>query len=207
MNRTVLHSSRTSEPEPTVQIGCLEKVGLRSRMGLPVDADLARFCREAWGFVASDAIPAFQGKLSPPKLHAGFRAVRSELHFAVLDRNFERVKELVRQGMNLNLGDRDGWTPLHAAAQNNEDGDRSFSSRFGCNVDPRDSCGNTPLFRAVFNSRGDGELIELLRERGADAEPKNKSGASPVGLPDLLGLRHCPIVQRLGRGVENHTGQ
>jgi ankyrin repeat protein len=52
----------------------------------------------------------------------------------------------------------------------------------GASVDPRDANGNTPLFRAVFNSRGRGELIGLLRQRGADANSTNKFGVSPVGL-------------------------
>jgi uncharacterized protein len=115
------------------------------------------------------------------------KAGRSELHYAVMDRNFERVKELVRQGMNVNLADRDGWTPLHAAAQNNDAETARFLLDSGATVDPRDSYGNTPLFRAVFNSQGDGELIELLRQRGADAESKNKSGVSPVGLARTIG--------------------
>lgn len=40
------------------------------------------------------------------------RAGRSEIHYAVIDRNLERIKELLRQGTNVNLADRDGWTPF-----------------------------------------------------------------------------------------------
>jgi len=39
------------------------------------------------------------------------KAGRSELHYAVVDRNLERVKELIRQGMSVNLADRNGWPP------------------------------------------------------------------------------------------------
>jgi len=39
----------------------------------------------------------------------------------------------------------------------------------GASIDSRDANGNTPLSTAVFNSRGRGELIELLRQRGAGA--------------------------------------
>jgi len=49
-------------------------------------------------------------------------------------------------------------------------------------VDPQDSHGNTPLSTAVFNSRGNGELIKLLREHGADPYLKNNHGVSPLGL-------------------------
>jgi len=95
--------------------------------------------------------------------------------------------------MNVNLADRDGWTPLHAAAQNNDAETARFLLDSGAIVDPQDSYGNTPLFRAVFNSRDSGELIELLRQRGADAESKNKSGVSPVSLARTIA--NCDITQ------------
>jgi len=114
-------------------------------------------------------------------------AGRSELHYAVVDRNLERVKELVRQGMKVNFADRNGWTALHFAVQNNDAETARFLLDSGAAVDPKDSYGNTPLLTAVFNSRGNGELIELLRQRGADAESKNKSGVSPVSLARNIG--------------------
>jgi uncharacterized protein len=52
----------------------------------------------------------------------------------------------------------------------------------GALVDPRDSYGNTPLFRAVFNSSGNGDVIKLLRGAGADPYAKNASGISPLKL-------------------------
>lgn len=110
------------------------------------------------------------------------RAGRSELHYAVADRNLERVKELIRKGMSVNLADRNGWTPLHFAAQNYDEGIARLLLDSGASVDPRDANGNTPLSTAVFNSRGRGELIGLLRQRGAAATSMNKFGVSPVSL-------------------------
>lgn len=110
------------------------------------------------------------------------RAGRSELHYAVIDRNLERIKELLRQGVNVNLADRNGWTPLHFAAQNSDEGMARLLLDSGASVDPRDANGNTPLSTAAFNSRGRGELIALLRQRGADATSVNNFGVSPVSL-------------------------
>jgi ankyrin repeat protein len=118
-------------------------------------------------------------KNRPPSVDRGGR---SELHHAVIDGNLERVQELVEQGISINLADRDGWTPLHFAAQNNDAETARFLLDSGAAVDPRDRYGNTPLFTAVFNSRGRGELIELLRQRGADVGAENTSGVSPVSL-------------------------
>ena len=110
------------------------------------------------------------------------RAGRSELHYAVVDRNIDRVKQLIRQGMDLNIADRDGRTPLHFAAQNYDDVIARLLLDSGATIDPRDANGKTPLSTAVFNSRGRGELIGLLRERGADSTSTNKFGVSPVSL-------------------------
>jgi hypothetical protein len=40
---------------------------------------------------------------------------------------------------------------------------------------------------AVFNSKGRGALIELLRSRGADPLGANKAGQTPAGLARLIG--------------------
>jgi uncharacterized protein len=115
------------------------------------------------------------------------RAGRSELHYAVVDGNIDRLKELIRLGMSVNLADRSGCTPLHYfAAQNYHEGIARLLLDSGASVDPRDANGNTPLSTAVFNSRGRGELIGLLRQRGADATSTNNFGVSPVSLARSL---------------------
>jgi hypothetical protein len=43
-----------------------------------------------------------------------------------------------------------------------------------------------PLWTAVFNSHGDGTLIRLLRDRGADPRAENSRGQSPLGLARLI---------------------
>lgn len=52
----------------------------------------------------------------------------------------------------------------------------------GATVDARDAHGNTALFTAVFNSKGFGEVIKLLRAHGADPGVKNNHGVSPLSL-------------------------
>jgi uncharacterized protein len=110
------------------------------------------------------------------------RAGRSPLHYAAQEQDFNRVKGLIEEGEDVNLADRNGWTPLHFAAQSNNAEIAQLLLDCGALVDPRDDHGNTPLFRAVFNSRGRGELIELLRKRGASPISKNESGVSPTRL-------------------------
>ena len=58
--------------------------------------------------------------------------------------------------------------------------------RAGANATLADSYGNTALFRAVFASKGEGEVIKLLRAAGADPYATNSHGASPLSLAQSI---------------------
>ena len=57
----------------------------------------------------------------------------------------------------------------------------------GAQVDAANSYGNTPLATAVFNSRGRGELIQLLRRHGADPQHPNYTGQTPADTARWIG--------------------
>ncbi len=110
------------------------------------------------------------------------RAGRSPLHYAAADGKAGQVSDLLASGSEPGAGDDDGWTPLQFAAQASATSAAALLLDAGAPVDARDANGNTPLFRAVFNSQGRGDLIALLRERGADPRAENIHGVSPVSL-------------------------
>ena len=110
------------------------------------------------------------------------RAGRTPLHHAAGDSDVEQVRQLLASGVNPGAADDDGWTALHFAAQNNATDVATILLDAGAPVDPRDAHGNTPLSKAVFNSQGNGNLIKLLRARGADPYAKNNHGVSPLKL-------------------------
>ena len=112
---------------------------------------------------------------------------RLPLHYAALANSVGEIEERLRAGDDVNLGDRRGFTPLHFAAQQQAREAARVLLDHGAEVDSVNAYGNTPLFVAVFNSRGSGELIALLRERGADPYKTNNSGQSSVGLARLIG--------------------
>jgi ankyrin repeat protein len=121
---------------------------------------------------------------SSPSTKAGRldRAGRSPLHYAFEVSDLNYAKKLIAEGHDVNLADSNGWTPLHFAAQAQRADLAALLLDSGASVDPRDSHGNTPLSMAVFNAQGRGELIELLRKRGADPLAENNHGVSPVRL-------------------------
>jgi len=121
---------------------------------------------------------------------------RSDFHYAALENDLERARELIDTGVDVDAADRDGFTPLHFAAQQGAvDVARLLLNR-GAAVDPANRHGNTPLFTAVFNSKGEGALIELLCSAGADALLVNNHGQTPAGLARLIGSHD--VAQFLG---------
>src|SRR5262245_44228615 len=110
------------------------------------------------------------------------RMGRTALHYAALEGDAARVRQLLPSGLIADAPDDNGWTPLHFAAQSNAADVTAILLKAGASVDARDAHGNTPLFTAVFNSRGYGEVIKLLRNHGANPHTKNNHGVSPLSL-------------------------
>ena len=46
---------------------------------------------------------------------------------------------------------------------------------------------NTLLWTAVFGSKGDGQMIQLVRAAGADPHERNASGKTPLEMARLIG--------------------
>src|SRR6185295_18401314 len=88
---------------------------------------------------------------------------RTLLHHAAADGQVLEVLRLLTAGANANAQDDNGWSPLHFAAQAVSPGATQALLIAGANFELRDSFGNTPLSTAVFASKGDGSIIELLR--------------------------------------------
>lgn len=115
------------------------------------------------------------------------REGRTPLHYAAMANDVDVIRARLAAGADLNFGDKLGFTPLHLAAQEDSLDAARVLIEHGADIDRKNSFGNTPLFAAVFNSRGRGDLILLLRERGADPLSVNNSGQTPVGLARLIG--------------------
>jgi ankyrin repeat protein len=56
----------------------------------------------------------------------------------------------------------------------------------GAKVSAENKYGNPPLWTAVFESNGRGELIALLLGQGADPHKPNKAGRTPLELAHMI---------------------
>lgn len=119
-------------------------------------------------------------------VNAADRDGRTALHHAAIVGDQEIAEVLLRSGARPNSVDRQGWTPLHYAASGFHVSVAETLLQAGAAVDLVDENGNTPLFRAVFDSRGRGEMIQLLIRWGADSQRRNAHGVSPLDLAEKI---------------------
>ena len=87
----------------------------------------------------------------------------------------------------MRIGDHDGQTPLHYAAQGCSVAVAELLLSNGVDVDAVDVDGNTPLWCATLRTRGDGPIVQLLLGHGADAHHANHDGRTPAHLAEALG--------------------
>src|SRR3990170_4245251 len=114
------------------------------------------------------------------------RAGRDELTNAVIDRDASAIRRLLSEGHDPNGSDRNGWTALHFASQNNDAEAACLLLSHGASTSSQDSHGNTPLFRAVFSYHGGPECISALLQAGADPDIANSYGVSPRSLAGTI---------------------
>ncbi len=111
---------------------------------------------------------------------------RTALHHAVIEKDEGLVRLLFAAQADVNARDSHSWTPLHFAASEHAVEMVNALLGLGALVDLEDDQGNTPLWRAVFQSRGRGQVIQALRSGGANPEHRNKHGISPRQLAETI---------------------
>lgn len=105
---------------------------------------------------------------------------------AALTCDASEVRRLIDQGVDPNASNSQGFTALHFAAEVQCPSVISLLAHGGAVIDPRDNWGNTPLWRAVFRSRGEGAAVAVLLALGADPDAPNNEGVTPRGLAQSL---------------------
>jgi uncharacterized protein len=114
------------------------------------------------------------------------REGRTPLFYTAKDGETNLTSELLQHGANPNVQDINLETPLHFAAREYQVHIAKMLLDAGASVDVQDIHGNTALWRAVYYSRGRGEVIRLLLSRGADKYLPNKHGISPETLANTI---------------------
>jgi len=95
---------------------------------------------------------------------------RPPLHEAILQQDFEKAKEMILNGADVNESDNRGTTALHLAALRGNVPFCSFLLEHDANVNAGIESGMTPLMGAIRNRNE--ETVKLLIEQGADINQK-----------------------------------
>ena len=124
-------------------------------------------------------------------------------------RRFRTISaELLGRKFDVNFKDRNGWTPLHRAAERGRLQAAALLIEHGARLDERTLAGETPYNLAVAENNA--EVAALLRSKGADQGPprfpelkgdylgQKKPGAQPeLFAPGIVSSRfglHCPAT-------------
>jgi hypothetical protein len=133
------------------------------------------------------ADPNVQGHLKTIPLH-------SAAHFE----NFEVVQKLIEYDADIDVGDRDRWTPLSWASRGIHFKDGSVVRLLlerGADVNARaDDDGFTPLHRA--SKYGVLEVVHLLLDHGADVEAISRDGRTPLQVVGESSDREVVLVDQ-----------
>jgi len=123
------------------------------------------------------------------------------LHFAVLKKNKEIVKLLLRNDWNVNSLNKKGKSALHHAADLNLTEIAQILIEKNADLGISDIYGNQPLWTAAFNA-ADGKMnklpiVELFLKNGADKNHKNHADRSPLDFANQVSF--LPLLEVLAK--------
>ncbi|MBE7465150.1 MAG: ankyrin repeat domain-containing protein [Planctomycetes bacterium] len=140
--------------------------------------------------------------VSPKTSHEWHRA----LNLAVKNDLFaELVIFIVPFGYDIEAGDENGITALHAAAQHGKPQIARWLVSRGVDINSKDQQSNTPLHLAVL--AGDEEMVSYLLSVGANVSALNGERAAPLHLAASMGHdKLIPLLLKAGADVNATDG-
>ena len=132
-------------------------------------------------------IGQFKVLLDGANLNAVTSNNRNLLHLAIAYGKQDNALELIKRGINVNFQDENGETPLHYAASYNRKELVAEILNNGSDPSIVNAHGNTPLWNAVFNAKGNYEIVALFLPNKTLATLKNKHGRSPLDFAQQIG--------------------
>ena len=118
------------------------------------------------------------GGRRPPARRPGPPSRPTSLLDAVKSGSVDRVRTLLRPGVDVNAPQGDGATALHWAAHRNDVATADLLLRAGANVNAANQLGATAIWLAAVN--GSAPMIRRLLEAGANPNVALESGETPL---------------------------
>lgn len=146
---------------------------------------------DIWDVLIDDCIETLNKYIAQHGLHELDENSRGLLSVLILEGRFDLSLFLIQSTeIDINQKDKNGYTPLHFAVQNNAYDVVKTLLLKGANVNIQDKLGNTPLFKSVTENT-DLKITQALIHSGADIHTTNIFGYSPLhfikkNMPELL---------------------
>lgn len=135
---------------------------------------------DIWDVLIDDSIETLNKYIAQHGLHELDENSRGLLSVLILEGRFALALFLIKSTeIDINQKDKNGYTPLHFAVQNNAYDVVKALLQKGANVNIQDKFGNTPLFKSVTENT-DLKITQTLIHSGADIHVMNTFGYSPI---------------------------
>ncbi len=118
---------------------------------------------------------------------------RSQLFYAIADKDLNAVKQLLKKGFDPKLIDQNGMTSLHMAAWHLQTEAAQILLQAGAQVNVIDRHGNNELWYAFhFGAQDAPDLVRLYLSHGSDPNHKNRAGRSVADMARITGNLNFP---------------
>ncbi len=114
------------------------------------------------------------------------------LHTAAVDRDLQKLKDLIGEGADVNQTAEGGWTALHLAVHSYDREIVRVLAEAGADVDAVNGQGMAALHMAARG--GLVSVVEALLEAGADLELRNRKGFTPLHLAAEAGAENTALT-------------
>ena len=121
---------------------------------------------------------------------------------AIKSEQIEFVKLLISQGIDVNVRDGDGVTPLHVASRYPFTfGMLKYLVSLGADVNARDNSNRTPLHEVIQHNYDHVKVLQYLISKGADINARDNSGRTLLHYAGEYDYPNADVVRYL---VEQH---
>ena len=117
--------------------------------------------------------------------NVAFSQASKSIQQAAVDGNLDEVKALLAKGTDVNLKNRQGYTPLHAGARHGRKAVVELLIDKGADINSKEANSKTALFLAAEYGRK--EIVELLLAKGVDVNVATGGGENALSIAKKTG--------------------